>query len=399
MEIFNIGPLELILFLLLMFIILGPQDMVNWSRKAGAWLRKLIRSQIWAEIREYSEEIRELPTKLVRETGLEEDLQEIRETTNLASDLASVDPVNIVEEAKQDEPLPVDSSTTTGSIDSTAILTYPTKIPDSVIPAFNLKSTIPEKYRADTFDIEAAPTVPFYLREYVRQEEDRIRQEREAAEKAAREAEQREAARLAELQAAESAKKPRRKRTIKAEAESESTSDTTPEVKPRKKRSPKVENETPPVDIPADEAKPRRKRLLQPKGESSSIAETNNEERKPKPRSKRKNGTIPDEDLSLASVGEISTESNQNPSLQSTSSTPEKSRRRTAKKISTSPEQVASDIQETPEPPTSATTAPSRKRASRKKKSEMDGVPSQPHTEPLPDFLPDSPSDQTQPAT
>jgi Sec-independent protein translocase protein TatA len=244
MEIFNIGPLELILFLMLMFIILGPQDMVNWSRKAGAWLRKLIRSQIWAEIRDYSQEIRELPTKLVRETGLEEDLQEIRETTNLASDLASVDAVNVVAEANQDQVLPTSTDGSTSTADSGTIPTYPTTIPEPVIPDPSSATIKLSRFSPDTFDIDAAPVVPFYLRDYVKREEERIQQEKEAAEKAAQEAAEREAAQLAEQQAAELAKKTRRKRTPKVDAETSTTQESGEEVKPRR-RSPRKKLQEP----------------------------------------------------------------------------------------------------------------------------------------------------------
>ena len=81
MEILNIGPVELILILLIMFILLGPEGMVKTARQIGIWIRKLIRSPIWKDIMGYSREIRDLPTKLVRETGLDEDIKEIRKTT------------------------------------------------------------------------------------------------------------------------------------------------------------------------------------------------------------------------------------------------------------------------------------------------------------------------------
>jgi sec-independent protein translocase protein TatB len=81
MQIFNIGPVELILILLIMFILLGPEGMIKTARQIGKWVRELVRSPIWKDIMGYSREIRELPTKIVRETGLDEDLEEIRRTT------------------------------------------------------------------------------------------------------------------------------------------------------------------------------------------------------------------------------------------------------------------------------------------------------------------------------
>lgn len=96
MQIFNIGPVELILILLIMFILLGPEGMLRTARQIGSWIRALVRSPVWRDIMGYSKEIRELPTKIVRETGLDEDLEEIRKTTSgVAKDLeTTVDEAN-----------------------------------------------------------------------------------------------------------------------------------------------------------------------------------------------------------------------------------------------------------------------------------------------------------------
>ncbi|MEJ5313998.1 MULTISPECIES: hypothetical protein [Anaerolinea] len=85
MQILNIGPLELIIIFLIMFILLGPEGMIKTARQIGTWIRKVIQSPIWRDIMGYSQEIRELPTKIVRETGLEEDLEEIRKSTELTA--------------------------------------------------------------------------------------------------------------------------------------------------------------------------------------------------------------------------------------------------------------------------------------------------------------------------
>ena len=88
MQIFNIGPVELILIILIMFILLGPEGMIRTARQIGTWIWNLIKSPIWRDIMGYSREIRDLPTKIVRETGLDEDLKEIQKTTqDLNSDI------------------------------------------------------------------------------------------------------------------------------------------------------------------------------------------------------------------------------------------------------------------------------------------------------------------------
>lgn len=81
MEIFNIGPLELIGILLIMFFLLGPKGMILTAQKIGAWIRKMVKSPVWQEIMGYSQDIRELPKKIMDDTGLKEALDDVQKTT------------------------------------------------------------------------------------------------------------------------------------------------------------------------------------------------------------------------------------------------------------------------------------------------------------------------------
>jgi sec-independent protein translocase protein TatB len=81
MQIFNIGPLELILILVLALIVLGPENMVKTAREMGRTINRFIRSPMWATLMNTTREIRELPTKIVRDTGLEESIKQIQEQT------------------------------------------------------------------------------------------------------------------------------------------------------------------------------------------------------------------------------------------------------------------------------------------------------------------------------
>lgn len=81
MEIFNIGPLELLIFLILAFVLLGPKDMVLTAYKIGQAIRKFVRSPVWREILRSAQEIRELPTKLMDDTGLQQELEAIKKDT------------------------------------------------------------------------------------------------------------------------------------------------------------------------------------------------------------------------------------------------------------------------------------------------------------------------------
>ncbi len=79
--IFGIGIPEILIVLALALIILGPQDMVKTARKLGAWVYRVYHSPTWRMIMSTSQEIRELPTKFVREAGLEGTVEEIKNTT------------------------------------------------------------------------------------------------------------------------------------------------------------------------------------------------------------------------------------------------------------------------------------------------------------------------------
>jgi len=110
MEILGIGPLEFFFIVVLMLVVLGPKDMVKVGRQIGALIRRVIRSPMWQSMMSASQEIRDLPTKLVRESGLEEDIQELRKSTQQVSmdplkldlDLKSSPPV--VESNERDRP-------------------------------------------------------------------------------------------------------------------------------------------------------------------------------------------------------------------------------------------------------------------------------------------------------
>src|SRR5574340_1397141 len=80
MEIFNVGILEIVLILVIAVIVLGPDGMVKSAHSMGVWLRKIIKSPIWAQQMDTQRELRDMPTRFVREAGLEEDLKELKKT-------------------------------------------------------------------------------------------------------------------------------------------------------------------------------------------------------------------------------------------------------------------------------------------------------------------------------
>jgi Sec-independent protein translocase protein TatA len=84
MDFLGIGIPEVILILVIMLVVLGPKDMVKTGRQVGRLIRKVITSPAWTSMMTASREIREFPTRLVRDAGIEEDIEEIRKQTQVS---------------------------------------------------------------------------------------------------------------------------------------------------------------------------------------------------------------------------------------------------------------------------------------------------------------------------
>lgn len=77
MNLFGIGPLELLLILLLVVIIFGPKDLQKTGKAIGRGLNKLVKSDEWRAITQTSKELKNLPTRLMRDANLEDFSPEI----------------------------------------------------------------------------------------------------------------------------------------------------------------------------------------------------------------------------------------------------------------------------------------------------------------------------------
>ncbi len=114
MEIFGIGPLELVLIVLVAIIVLGPKEMMTSAQKAATWLKKLRKSDIWAT----TKEVMDIPSQVMKETGLDKEIQEIQSLTNKTFTQSAWTPNTLlpkdkVTSEKAGEP-PADSPETTG---------------------------------------------------------------------------------------------------------------------------------------------------------------------------------------------------------------------------------------------------------------------------------------------
>ena len=72
MELFGIGPLELIFIFIIILLVLGPKDIEKTARNAGRLINRVNRSPNYQVVRRASEELRNLPARLAREAQLDE---------------------------------------------------------------------------------------------------------------------------------------------------------------------------------------------------------------------------------------------------------------------------------------------------------------------------------------
>jgi len=78
MDILGIGPLELLFIFVIVLIVLGPRDMVKTGQQIGNFLGNLMRSDFWKALQTAQREVRTLPNRLARESGLRELDEQLR---------------------------------------------------------------------------------------------------------------------------------------------------------------------------------------------------------------------------------------------------------------------------------------------------------------------------------
>jgi len=93
MEILGVGAPELLFIIIIAIIILGPRDMQKAGKTIGRWLNKLIRSEGWQVFQKTSTEMRNLPTRLMREANLE--MKEAEKDIRNAIDVRQKPPASV----------------------------------------------------------------------------------------------------------------------------------------------------------------------------------------------------------------------------------------------------------------------------------------------------------------
>src|SRR5258708_3237128 len=86
MELFGIGPMELVFILIIILLVVGPKDIEKFARNFGKFLNRLYKSPGYNIVRQASDELRNLPARLAREAQLDE-LKDMDELKQIRTDL------------------------------------------------------------------------------------------------------------------------------------------------------------------------------------------------------------------------------------------------------------------------------------------------------------------------
>ncbi|MGQ0603396.1 MAG: twin-arginine translocase TatA/TatE family subunit [Anaerolineales bacterium] len=81
LNIFGIGLQELVVFVVILLLLFGPNDLTRMAKQAGRFINRLTRSENYQAIQRVSAEMQNLPRRIVEEAQLE-DLQQIGQQTN-----------------------------------------------------------------------------------------------------------------------------------------------------------------------------------------------------------------------------------------------------------------------------------------------------------------------------
>jgi Sec-independent protein translocase protein TatA len=109
MNLFGIGPMEVVFIILLVLIIFGPKEIQRTGKTIGKNLYKLTHSESWRAINQTRRELSNLPSRLIRESGLDEiqemSNQELSEAkTEVNQIVSSLNEPLIVPQAKSPKP-------------------------------------------------------------------------------------------------------------------------------------------------------------------------------------------------------------------------------------------------------------------------------------------------------
>lgn len=81
MEILGIGASELVFVVIIALIVLGPKDMQKAGRTIGKWMRDIVTSDGWKVFQKTSNELRNMPARMMRDAN--EELDKFKKDVNM----------------------------------------------------------------------------------------------------------------------------------------------------------------------------------------------------------------------------------------------------------------------------------------------------------------------------
>ncbi|HKJ37650.1 MAG TPA: hypothetical protein VJ972_02665 [Anaerolineales bacterium] len=90
MEILGIGASELVFVVIIALIVLGPKDMQKAGRTIGKWMRDIVTSDGWKVFQKTSNELRNLPSRMMRDANQE--LDKFKKDINTSLDVGKKQP-------------------------------------------------------------------------------------------------------------------------------------------------------------------------------------------------------------------------------------------------------------------------------------------------------------------
>ena len=85
MDILGIGIPELLLIFVIALIVLGPKNLLSTTRQVSSGIRKLLQSDMWQSMMNSTREIKEVQNQIIKDTGITESLNSLRQSTRVLS--------------------------------------------------------------------------------------------------------------------------------------------------------------------------------------------------------------------------------------------------------------------------------------------------------------------------
>ena len=159
MEFLGVGPLELLFIFLIALIVLGPKDIVKAGRTMGRFLRKVINSPTWQAVKQTSREMRTLPSRLMQEAGMQDEIKEFQDMNRDVQELKKISTSFSLKEVENENkgPLPELSNRKKLPVDQSASEPSPAASETSFSPDRKTVNPLPPNDSQESRDASIEP--------------------------------------------------------------------------------------------------------------------------------------------------------------------------------------------------------------------------------------------------